>query len=63
MDWKTLFATKYNGLKLGIIISISYARRDSAQAGHSYRSRLRTKKPAQIMTANGTQAGADARVV
>ena len=56
MDWKTLARDEYNGLKLGIIISIGYApeKIPLKQEGIRTAIRLRTKKPAQIMTANGT---------
>lgn len=55
MDWKTLARDEYNGLKLGIIISIGYApeKIPLKQEGIRTAIRLRTKKPAQIMTANG----------
>ena len=54
MDWKTLARDEYNGLKLGIIISIGYApeKIPLKQEGIRTAIRLRTKKPAQIMTAN-----------
>jgi|GEM_PF-339248 len=56
MDWKTLARDEYNGLKLGIIISIGYApeKIPLKQEGIRTAIRLLTKKPAQIMTANGT---------
>ena len=55
MDWKTLARDEYNGLKLGIIISIGYApeKIPLKQEGIRTAIRLLTKKPAQIMTANG----------
>ena len=55
MDWKTLARDEYNGLKLGIIISIGYApeKIPLKQEGIRTAIRLRTKKPVQIMTANG----------
>ena len=55
MDWKTLARDEFNGLKLGIIISLGYApeKIPLKQEGIRTAIRLRTKKPAQIMTANG----------
>ncbi len=59
MDWKTLARDEYNGLKLGIIISISPE--SLKQGGHSYRNS--SAQSLRRLTANGTptEPRADAR--